>query len=218
MMAEYDVRQAQLSLSQLQREHALSLSQMRAELENLQARLTDTQLTAPFSGRVTYVGFQEGQKVEAYSVCIILSDESRILIQSPSYSNQVLSDAARTEFIINGKTYPVEYQAYDQHEYMERMLNSEELPSLFALKDDPDGSASGVSFGDTGTIVVYTIYHENAVAVPISCVESDSMGTYVYTDKDGERSKQYIRIGIKTTSWYEVLEGLTEGDTVYEQE
>lgn len=216
--AGFSVRKAQLNYSQMVEDHSLSLSQMQNELDSLRSKTGQNTLTAPFSGRITQVNFSVGQQISAYSVCVQISDESLLVLQGESASNDTLQNAERLEAVMNGVTYEAEYIPYEKREYTQMLLKGEEPPSRFRLAGDPDGTLSGVSFGDTGTVLVYHSYKENVLSVPRGCVSHDTYGYYVYLDQDGQRTKQYITVGISTTSWYEVRDGLSEGDVIYEDE
>lgn len=78
-----------------------------------------------------------------------------------------------------------------------------------ALEEDPDLIA-GLSL--TGKIV--TDRKENALVVPTIAVMQDEGGHYVYVDGPGGVERRAIKIGIETADKTEVLEGLSEGETV----
>ena len=95
-------------------------------------------------------------------------------------------------------------------------MNGESLPTWFEFPGDEDGTQHHITYGMTGTVRLYRGYKANTLVVPRGCVSSDEYGAYVYLDQDGQRTKTYITLGLETTTYYEVLEGLKEGDMLYD--
>ena len=82
--------------------------------------------------------------------------------------------------------------------------------------DDPDNLLLPAM---TARVEIVTDEKENALAVPISALKTDSTGSYVmvYTEgagKDGAASqeKRYVTTGIYSDEYVEILDGLSDGD------
>ena len=82
--------------------------------------------------------------------------------------------------------------------------------------DDPDNLLLPAM---TARVEIVTDEKENALAVPISALKTDSTGSYVmvYTEgagKDGAASqeKRYVATGIYSDEYVEILDGLTDGE------
>ena len=82
--------------------------------------------------------------------------------------------------------------------------------------DDPDNLLLPAM---TARVEIVTDEKENALAVPISALKTDSTGSYVmvYTEgagKDGAASqeKRYVTTGIYSDEYVEILDGLTDGE------
>ena len=216
--AALEVKEAKLNLSQLQEDHWQRLSQFSQEIELMQAELGKNVLKAPYPGRIIEVDFYEGQYLNEYETCIIIADESKLLMEGPAYNNTAIQGFIRMDLMVDGRTLPIRYVPYDNDEYLKRSLSGETLPTWFELPEDPDGSANGLSYGMSGTVRLYRGYKESTLVVPRGCVSSDEYGAYVYLDKDGQRVKTYVITGLETTSYYEILEGLEEGEVLYDAE
>ena len=80
---------------------------------------------------------------------------------------------------------------------------------IVALEHDP-GLIAGLSL--TGKIV--TDRKENALVVPTIAVLRDDSGHYVYVEGPAGVERRPVKIGIETADKTEVLEGLSEGETV----
>lgn len=82
--------------------------------------------------------------------------------------------------------------------------------------DDPDNLLLPAM---TARVEIVTDEKENALAVPISALKTDSTGSYVMVQaegagKDGAASqeKRYVTTGIYSDEYVEILDGLTDGD------
>ncbi len=217
-MSEIELRQAQLDLSQAEEDHWQTLSQINTEIELMEAKLGQNELKAPFAGRVVQVCFYQGQYAGEYETLIILADESRLRFKGPSFNNTAMQGFVRMDIQIDGRTLDVSYIPYENDEYMKKTMNGESLPTWFELPGDQDGSGHQIAYGMTGTIRLYRGYRADALVVPRGCISSDEYGTYVYLDQDGQRMKTYVTIGLETTTYYEILDGLKEGDMLYDAE
>lgn len=211
--AAIEAQKASLIYQQTQEDQSLSQTQRRQQLTTLSSSLEGTTLTAPFDGRVVAVNVYEGEKVSSYETVIILADESQKRLKGEPYSNASLTSGIRCEADINGRTCPVSYQAYDAAEYLRKTMKGETLYTYFTIEDASD---TDISYGDTGTVRLYLGESEDTLLVPSACLMSDSMGNYVYVDRDGQREKTYVTVGITTDTQVEILDGLQEGEQVYD--
>lgn len=81
--------------------------------------------------------------------------------------------------------------------------------------DDPDNLLLPAM---TARVEIVTDEKENALAVPISALKTDSTGSYVMVQlegagKDGiSQEKRYVTTGIYSDEYVEILDGLTDGD------
>ena len=213
-----DLKEAQLNLSQQQEEHSQQLSQLSEEISLLEAQLGMNELKAPFDGRIIQVNFYEGQYLGEYETAIMIADESVLRLEGPAYNNTAIQGFTRMDIQIDGRTLPVRYVPYQEEEYLKKSMNGELLPTRFELPEDPDGSANEISYGMSGTVRLYRGYKASTLVVPKGCVTADEYGAYVYLDKDGQRVKTYVTTGLESTSYYEILDGLKEGDVLYDAE
>lgn len=81
--------------------------------------------------------------------------------------------------------------------------------------DDPDNLLLPAM---TARVEIVTDEKENALAVPISALKTDSTGSYVMVQlegagKDGiSQEKRYVTTGIYSDEYVEILDGLTDGE------
>ena len=55
---------------------------------------------------------------------------------------------------------------------------------------------------------------KDAIQIPLIALKTDEEGNYALLKTGNEISKKYLKIGIKTEAYAEVIEGLNEGDEV----
>ncbi len=204
------VQQAELTYSQLVDDYNQEMGQKQNEMQSLLNKVGEDTLTAPFAGRVVSINYSVGDYVREYDEVIILVNENVKMLRGEKYYNDALQLAENLDVIINGNTYDIAYIPYDDDEYLRGIMNGESLPTWFEF-DCPDE----FTFGESGTIRVYNYFSENALAIPASCIQKDELGDFVYKAEDGQRVKTYVTLGVTTSSFAEVIDGLKEGDEVY---
>ena len=70
----------------------------------------------------------------------------------------------------------------------------------------------------TARVEIVTDEKENALAVPISALKTDSTGSYVMVQREGagkdgaSQEKRYVTTGIYSDEYVEILEGLSDGE------
>ncbi len=220
-ITQYDLRSAQLAVEeaqmayrQIQEEYNQQMAQQQAQLQSLQAKVGDDTVVAPTDGRIVKLSCNIGDTVREYQTIMTLADENTLMLTGQEYSNSALKGASRLAVIIEGQEYPVTYVPYDDEEYVRLKMEDQNTPTRFLFQGE-----APVSFGQSGTVLVYRAYSEDTLVVPKACVQSDELGSFVNVIKeDGSREKTYVSVGIQTDAFIEITEGLEEGDVVYANE
>lgn len=189
---------------------SLEEAQSQAALDRLSAKKQGT-LTAPFDGVVVAVNKYEGETAQEEDTIIVLADETQLCLEGEPYDNDALSKAAKLKADIGGRTIDVTYRPYQADDYLKRIMRQETPNTYFDAADPED-----LTLGQTGTLMLYRGEKTDVLYVPISCVIKDEVGSYVYKDEDGQRTKTYISTGLETVSYVEVTDGLEEGDVLYD--
>lgn len=90
-------------------------------------------------------------------------------------------------------------------------LTADPLSKKFGVEvviDNPDAALRPGTFGE---LVFEVESHENALVVPQKAILEN---TYVFIAEGGKAVKKNVVLGLQNTTMVEVLEGLSEGDTV----
>ena len=204
------IQEAELTYGQLLEQYEQDMAQRQGELQSLLDKVGEDTIYASFDGRVVKVYNSVGDYVREYDTIMLLVNEEVMLLRGDKYSNTSLSRAENLDVVIDGVTYDVTYIPYDEDEYLKKSMNNEPLPSWFEVEESED-----ISFGESGTVRLYKDYSVNTLVIPSSCIYTDDLGVYVYKSENGQRLKTYVAIGIETSSFVEIVDGLDEGDEVY---
>ena len=204
------IQEAELAYSQLQDQYAQDMAQRQGELQSMLDKVGEDTIYASFDGRVVKINYSVGDYVQEYDTVMLLVNEEVTLLRGDKYSNTSLSRAENLDVVIDGVTYDVTYIPYDDEEYLKKSMNKEPLPSWFEVEESED-----ISFGESGTVRLYKDYSVDTLVIPSSCIYTDDLGSYVYKAENGQRIKTYVTIGIQTSSFTEIVDGLNEGEEVY---
>ena len=80
----------------------------------------------------------------------------------------------------------------------------------------PDAAVHGVKPGFLARVIFDVNRHENVLALPSSMIGSDGgeIGRYVFVIEDGVLHQRAVRIGVSQEGWTEIVDGLSDGETV----
>lgn len=112
-----------------------------------------------------------------------------------------------------------QFQGMDQTQMQQRL---QQLRNQFAAGQSPTLRRTSAQTGNRAIIPglscevnIVTMSKENVIAVPVNAVKFVSGKAYVTVKKkDGTTEDREINLGMRTSSFYEVLNGLEEGETV----
>lgn len=212
---ELEVRQLELDLQQAQELRQLELSANHAAMEAQRSKLGNSELIAPFEGRVVYVSAaRSGTNILGYTTVICLADDTQPLISAEYIPEGEMKSAERIYARILDQEYLLTYQPYDMSEYITKSLSGETIESRFVV----DTPTEQIECGQYAAIVVVHREKKDVLCVPANAVYQESGGKYVYLIEDGQRVVRNVTTGMSTEAKVEIVEGLEEGDLVYVKE
>lgn len=210
-LKELDIEKMELELAHQQDTRWLDLKDDRDKVQQLRKKLELGKMTAPFDGRVVYIGFEKGGSVRGYTTVICLADDSRMVLQTEYVSEKEIDDADKVFVKVGDGAYDVAYIPYDQKEYISKVLAGEKVNSCFNISDEHANIESGMY----AALMVYRTYKENALTVPINAIYRDGSKRYVYKLVGDQRIRCDVTVGTVTDTKAEITEGLKAGDVVY---
>lgn len=208
-----DLEKLKLSMEQNLEKQKYDLKKMKESLEEAREEMEKTIIKAPFSGKVVYISSFGGIRVSKDSPVIIITNESKLHIQSNYMDRNTFINANQAYALINGKQYDIEYVPLESDELVKMNDNGIAIESRFAVIGEADDIASG----DYVCICLKNKVRENVLTIPKNALYSDAEGHFVYRMNDGAFARCNVETGIETDIQVEIISGLEEGDVVYVQ-
>ena len=208
---------ARLLLEQAKQRQAEELSYEEKEMGRLEGKMADAVLTAPFAGVVSQVSLLVGMAVKPHETVVVLTDPNSLFIEISKKQMYRMMGGETLTATINGMTCPVVYQPASNTEIAAYLTKGLTPPQRFALPEELPGP---VTVGQYATVLARRDVREQVLTVPVNAVYYASNRAYVYRqemENDGEKDKipVFVELGVKTESYAEIIEGLSEGDVVF---
>lgn len=211
-MMEADLERIEIISSQALQMSELNFSKIYERINELEDEIKKTKIVAPCSGYVVYLAnLRVGDRVIAEEPLVIITDESKLHLQTDYINRNDISSASRIYALHNGNSYDIEYQHLNPEEAL-RLNDGVKIESKFSFEPHDDFST-----GDYVTICLENDFKENVLTVPNNSLYSDSRGYFVYRLIDDELVRADVETGITTDTQVEIISGLREGDVVYVQ-
>jgi membrane fusion protein, multidrug efflux system len=199
------------AISQEEYDNALNrLNTNIADIKLLEARLSNTRITAPFDGTIGLRYVSDGAYVTPNTNIATLYNLSPAKIEFAvpgRYSTQVRSGQSiqfqidNDQRIFNGEVYAIEPQVD---------ANTRTL-RIRAVADNKNGALLPGQFVKV-ELILQTV--QNAILVPTEAVIPDLNGHKVFVKEEGKAKEVQVKTGVRNESTLEIVEGLTEGDTL----
>lgn len=212
---EIQIQQLETELAQTQELRQLELQNQTRKLAELNRKLSNAEIIAPFSGRIVYLSSAEkGSRMESYSTVICIADENRLHISSEYISEQIVNAADKVYAKVADKEYAISYVPLDMNEYVSLVLSGETMKTSFTVDEEiPD-----ITTGQYVAIMLLDSYKTDVLVIPSNTLYRDEKGYYVYKIVDNQRIRQDVTVGVTSEIEVEIVEGLQEGDVVYVKE
>jgi membrane fusion protein (multidrug efflux system) len=209
-----EARQAELLAQKLvsQQEYDRARSELQAiqgELEVLKVELDQTEIRAPFAGRVGLRRVSEGAYVSPSTPLTTLQDVSQLKLDfalPERYAGHVRPGQAFT-FRVEGRgeTYTGRVQAVEPAiETATRSVLVRGLVPNPGGRLTPGASAS----------VEFEVRSESGIMIPTRALVPSISGHSVFVYRDGKAASQDVTIGVRTADRVQIVSGLRPGDVV----
>jgi len=207
-----EIENAEILHRQRQELQALDIADTRRRLNELQKQLPQMELRAPYDGIVTFVAYTGiGNWIAANAPVIYLNHCPEVFVYYIGvHLPHTLTNAPKIIARINGQEYELYHMPMTRHERLEASRRGipERWHFNFVYGQPPLGAYASIMF--------YTVNVLDALRVPINAVFfMDGVGNYVYRIQNGELIMTHVRVGARSNSLVEILEGLEEGDEVF---
>lgn len=210
-------------------EATIAFEELRQELADLEEKLGQSTLTAPFGGTVIAVQVEKGAAVKAYDPIATIADTSNLVVAATFAKEDLekFTSGMKAEVDINGagkvagkiKAMPTANAANNNSGNGSGQGEGGSPPPketldqyvLVTLAKMP----KNVERGTPLTVSIVTQRTENAIVIPVSALRSIGSRTYVQViENDGSKREVDVEVGQQTSTDVEILKGLTVGQKV----
>lgn len=186
------------------------------KLTGLKAERDKCILKTAIDGEIVAIGQTEYGtfKAKADKAVVAVGNMSRKIIKCTYMKKSVITKADEIYAVINGKRYELEYQPYEDEEYLRLTESGETVYTVFELLGDTEE----VKTGDYAVIVMMHDKRENVLTIPANAIYQDSYSHYVYVIENGQSQRRDVKKGMSDGVYTEITSGLKEGEQVMVQE
>ncbi len=167
-------------------------------------------LLAPFDGLVTRRLRRPGDTVSIGSTVLRIVDTRRAYV-SAAIDETVLPQLAvnqRSAIFLPGGATPIEGRVTRISWEADRQTHE------LMVEITPDRLDRRVAIGQRADVRIELARRDHVSRVPIGALHRDEAGAYVYLDRGGRVAVARPRFGLTGVDHVEVLDGLSEGDTI----
>lgn len=205
---------AELSLAQAK------VAEAQARLDLARKALERVELRAPFAGTVLSLGVAPGSQVEAFQPVLTLADPAALeIVVRPSPEDLTvlgIGQAATVERLsraggtdgahITGMPYTAGAASGAA-----TAAGRDPDPVVHISLDNP---AVPLTLGEAATVVIAVEQRENVLWLPPAALRTFQGRDFVFVQESGVQRRIDVRLGLRSTDRVEILEGLSEGQTV----
>lgn len=224
--AEAQVAQAQAQLENLLQSptsEELTIAQAevdraQASLQQIQLQLEGTEIVAPFTGIVAYLGAQEGELVTAGTPIIHLIDPSTFHLDLDIDEIDIAKILVGQEVTITLDSLP-DRELQGEVEYIAPTATSVEGIVTYGVKVKIGPTDIPLKAGMSANATIVTERKEGVLLLPNQAIQIDRESGRTYVEKivQGEPVPVEIEVGLQDEFTSEVVRGLEEGDKVVAQ-
>jgi len=215
-----DLEAAQVALRDAQVEQQtarLRLEQAQTNITNLEARLQDNVIRAPFDAVVLDVAVSSGEGVNLEGALLTLGDPKKetILFSLPTLEAiKVRPGMAMRAFVVgpNPVKYPGRLVDIAPQARSGEGSNGPPVVQVLAALDQPSGVLIP---GSAVSLEIITDSRPQALAVSPQALQTEGDTTYLWIrDDQGRARRREVTTGLETLDQVEIVSGLAEGDAV----
>ena len=211
-LKELDIEAQELALTHQQQLRYFDIRTKQETLEQLYAQLAQRDIVAPFDGRVVYILSSEpGTSVSGYATMICVADDTRLTLQTEYIPQSTIETADKVFVKVGSEQYDVSYVPYDSQDYLSKVIAGVDVYTNFTV----EAGQGELKSGQYAALMVYTVYREDVLTVPINAIYKEGSIRYVYKLVDNQRIRCDVKLGLVTATEAQILDGLKEGDVVY---
>lgn len=187
-----------------------SLSALKADIEEINAKLDQTELRAPFDGIIGLRQVSVGAYASPSTTVATLTNISKLKIEFsvPERYAGVLKPGAPLTFRVEGELKDYHAEVYATNSIVDTDTRTFTVRALY------DNSRHELMPGRYVNVSLVTRTYDNTFAVPSEAIVTEMGIDKVYVYRSGKAIPVEISKGMRTDAEVQVLYGLSRGDTV----
>jgi len=186
------------------------LQTIEADINLIKARISETELRAPFDGIIGLRGLSEGAYATSSTKIAKLIKISPIKIEFsiPEKYAQEIKIGYPVTFAVDGKSEDFSANVYAVDPKIDIDTRTIVLRALYPNKDEE------LKSGRYASITLQMSHIDNAIAIPSEALIPEMEGEKVFIYKSGKASTVKVNTGLRTESKIQITSGLNFGDTL----
>ena len=187
-----------------------NLTKLHAEIEEITAKLAQTELRAPFDGIIGLRQVSIGAFTSPTSNIATLTSINKLKVEFavPERYAGVLMNGAKLTFTVEGDQQPHEATVYATHSKVDADTRTFTVRAMYNNADEKLVPGRYVS------VSLNTRTYQNTMAVPSEAIISEMGIDKVFLYKSGTAVPTNIVKGLRTDAEVQIISGLEIGDTV----
>jgi membrane fusion protein, multidrug efflux system len=184
------------------------LQTIQADINLVLARISETELRAPFDGIIGLRYVSEGSYTNASTKIARLVKIKPIKLEFSApekYADQIKIGFPVT-FIVGEKTYKAQVYAVDPQ--------VDEATRTLSIRAIYPNSNEELNAGRSATIRLLLNQIDNAIAIPSEAITAQMDGDFVFVYRKGKAESVKVATGLRTESLVQITDGLKFGDTL----
>lgn len=168
-------------------------------------------ISADFNGVVTQISVVEGQAAPEGTQLLVLESTDSVMVSVGinKYDLAQIAEGQRAVITINGNEYEGYVKKINRMGQLDASGNATVTAQIHI--DQPDDN---IYLGIEAKVKIESATEENALLVPIQCVNYDTKGAFCYVVEEGVIVRRDVTAGISSDTHVQVISGLKAGEQV----
>lgn len=193
----------------------VDLAAARASLDAARERLAQARLTAPASGTVLAVHTREGQPVQEGQVLLTLGDLDQLKVSARVDEVDIGKVRVGQSLSVRSNAHPQERFAGEVVRVAAQVAQSPQAATAFFEVEGRVANAGGLlRSGMNAEVTIATDRREATVVVGLAAVREEGAEAFVLVVEAFKVKLRPVKLGLRTQTEVEILEGLAEGEQV----
>lgn len=189
------------------------INQARANVNLYQSQLNDNYLKSPINGKITKVNAKRGEVAGPNEPAINLLSSEPFQIKADIYEQDIVNVKVADNVKITLVAFP-------RQTFEGRVLSIDPAEKIvdnvvyYEITVDFPNQPENVKSGMTADIIIQTNKKDNVLRVPKNVVENIDGKEFLQIANKGKIENREIVTGLEGNDYYEIISGLSEGDTI----